>query len=93
MKKNLNYTITSSIKFTFNDSKTRNISFNSFQPEYERLKSKRSKVFVEKEGENNLNFSIKSGDITAFRASINEIITFGKIFESLMQLVQNSKNL
>ncbi|MBY8981661.1 MAG: hypothetical protein KGD57_01820 [Candidatus Lokiarchaeota archaeon] len=88
MSKDINYLIKSSIEIYFKNSQIRDISFNTFLPENRNLKSKRSKLKMEKEGKNNLRFFIESKDITAFRASINEIITFGKIFENVLNLVE-----
>ena len=88
MYKQYDYSIKSSINFYFKTSEIRDISFNTFLPEFNKITSKRSKLIMEKEGENNLKFYIESNDITAFRASINEIITFGKIFENIIDLVR-----
>ncbi len=88
MYKQDDYSIKSSINFYFKTSEIRDISFNTFLPEFNKITSKRSKLIMEKEGENNLKFYIESNDITAFRASLNEIITFGKIFENIIDLVK-----
>ncbi|MBN1215173.1 MAG: hypothetical protein JXA99_06985 [Candidatus Lokiarchaeota archaeon] len=88
MYKQDDYSIKSSVNFYFKTSEIRDISFNTFLPEFNKINSKRSKLTMEKEGENNLKFYIESNDITAFRASINEIITFGKIFENIIDIIQ-----
>jgi tRNA threonylcarbamoyladenosine modification (KEOPS) complex Pcc1 subunit len=38
--------------------------------------------------ENSIIFQINSKDITAFRASVNEIITFGKIVDNCFYLIE-----
>ncbi len=91
MSKNISFSIKSTIEFQFNTSQTRDISFNSFLPEFKRLQTKRSKISIEKKNSLNIVFEIKSSDITAFRASINEIISFGKVITESMKIVDNSK--
>ncbi|MBY9008000.1 MAG: hypothetical protein KGD63_14760 [Candidatus Lokiarchaeota archaeon] len=87
MKKQNDCSIKSSIEFYFNNTKNRDISFITFLPEFNKINSKRSRITMEKEGENYLKFYIDSNDITAFRASINEIITFRKIYENIIELI------
>jgi len=91
MSKNISFSIKSTIEFQFNTSQTRDISFNSFLPEFKQLQTKRSKISIEKKNSLNIVFEIKSSDITAFRASINEIISFGKVITESMKIVDNSK--
>ncbi|MFX1386723.1 MAG: KEOPS complex subunit Pcc1 [Promethearchaeota archaeon] len=91
MNKNNNFSIKSTIEFQFESSQIRDISFNSFLPEFKRLKKKRSNILVEKKNDTSLIFMIKSYDITAFRASINEVINFGKVITDSMKIVDNSK--
>ncbi len=89
MNKNNFYTIKSTLKLKFNTSKLCDISYNSFLPEFNIVKSKRSTISMKKE-EYSLIFQIDSDDITAFRASINEIISFGKVIDSTLKIVENS---
>ena len=90
MSQNKIFSIESCIEFKFNDSETRDISYNSFIPGIEKLQTNRAKVFVEKRNSNILIFKIKSNDITAFRASINEIISFGKIIDNTIEITEIS---
>ncbi|MBY8983467.1 MAG: hypothetical protein KGD65_00205 [Candidatus Lokiarchaeota archaeon] len=90
MSQNRIFSIESCIELKFNDSETRDISYNSFIPEIEKLQTNRAKVLVEKKNSNILNFKIESNDITAFRASINEIINFGKIIENTINITEIS---
>lgn len=90
MSQNRIFSITSSIELKFNDSETRDISYNSFIPGIKRLQTNRSKVLVEKRNSNILIFKIESNDITAFRASINEIISFGKIIDNTIRITEIS---
>ncbi|MHA2281052.1 MAG: KEOPS complex subunit Pcc1 [Promethearchaeota archaeon] len=88
MSQNKIFSINSCIELKFNDSKTRDISYTSFNPEIKKLQTNRSKVLVEKKNSNILIFKIESNDITAFRASINEIISFGKIIDNTIRITE-----
>ncbi len=90
MSQNQTFSIKSWIELKFSDSETRDISFNSFIPELKKLQTNRSKVLVEKKNSNFLIFKIESNDITAFRASINEIISFGKIIDNTVRITEIS---
>ncbi|MFW9879986.1 MAG: KEOPS complex subunit Pcc1 [Candidatus Thorarchaeota archaeon] len=90
MNKNKLFTIESIIKLNFNNPQIRDISYNSFIPEIKKLQTNRSKVLVEKLNENKLVFKIESYDITAFRASMNEIINFGKVIDNILQIAEIS---
>ncbi len=92
MSKNNYFSIKSTIEFQFETSQIRDISFNSFLPEFKRLKTKRSEISMEKKENLNIIFEIRSSDITAFRASVNEITSFGKIITDSIKIVDNSKN-
>ncbi|MFX0002414.1 MAG: KEOPS complex subunit Pcc1 [Candidatus Hodarchaeota archaeon] len=92
MNKNNFFSIKSKIEFRFNNTRIRDLSFNSFLPEFQRLKTKRSKISIEKKNDLSIIFEIISNDITAFRASINEIISFGKIITDSIMIVDNPKN-
>ncbi|MFX0020896.1 MAG: KEOPS complex subunit Pcc1 [Candidatus Hermodarchaeota archaeon] len=92
MSKNNYFSIKSSIEFIFDTTQIRDISYNSFLPEFKRLKTKRSEISIEKKNSSSIIFIVKSNDITAFRASVNEITSFGKIIAESMKIVDNSKN-
>ncbi len=79
------FSIKSSVHLNFSDSQLRDMAYNSFLPEMKKLQTKRSKVTMEKSNETLL-FKIESTDITAFRASISDIISLGKIVESTLKL-------
>ncbi len=84
-------TIKSTLEFQFKTPELYNYSYNSFLPEFNKFhKSKRSTLSLRKE-ENSLIFSIESKDITAFRATINEIISFGRIFEGVLNVVNRTE--
>lgn len=74
------FTIKSTVEIKFKNSQLCAIAYNSYIPEFNIKKSKRSEVKLEKFNESLL-FIIESEDITAFRAVINEIVSFGKIIE------------
>ena len=79
------FTIKAIIELIFTNSETRDISYDSFLPEFNKQKSKRSQMRIEKKN-NSLIFYIESTDITAFRASINDIIGLGKIIEGVLEI-------
>ena len=79
--------IKSTLNLDFKDSQICDFAYNSFLPEFNRLKTKRSQITMEKK-ENSLNFKIESKDITAFRATISEIIALGKIVENTFELTK-----
>ncbi|MCK4287540.1 MAG: hypothetical protein KAX18_15115 [Candidatus Lokiarchaeota archaeon] len=84
------FSIESLVELKFNNSETRDISYNSFIPGIKKLQTNRSKVFIEKKPPNVLIFKIESNDITAFRASINEIISFGKVIDDTISITEIS---
>ena len=84
------FTIESTIEFAFNETRLRDISYNSFIPEIKKLQTNRSQVLIEKKNQLNLIFKVESNDITAFRASVNEIISFGKVITNTMKIIENS---
>ncbi|MFX1525776.1 MAG: KEOPS complex subunit Pcc1 [Promethearchaeota archaeon] len=90
MNQNGFFSIKSWIELKFNNSEIRDLSYNSFIPEIKKLQTNRSKVFVEKKDSDLLIFKIEGSDITAFRASINEIINFGKIIDNTVKLTEIS---
>ncbi len=90
MNKNNLLIIKSTLEFQFKTPELCNYSYNSILPEFKVQKSKRSTVSLKKE-EKSLIFLIESRDITAFRASINEIISFGRIFEGVLNIVNNTQ--
>ena len=79
------FTINSTVELKFKNSQLCEIAYNSYIPEFNIKKSKRSEVKLEKLNES-LIFTIESEDITAFRATLNEIVSFGKIIEGSYQL-------
>lgn len=88
MSNNNYYTIKSTVEFNFKNSHLCEISYNSFLPELDERKSRRSKITMEKK-DSSLIFKIESRDITAFRATINEIIGFGKIITNSLRIAHN----
>ena len=81
------YKIKSSLEIQFKNSHLCDISYNSFLPEFNIQKSKRSTISLLKK-EKSLMFQIESNDITAFRASINEIISFGRTLDGVLKIVE-----
>ena len=90
MNKNSCFSIKSTLEFNFESSRIRDISYNSFLPEFKKLQSRRSQISMEKRNKNTILFKISSNDITAYRASVNEIISFGKIITNSLEIVNNS---
>ncbi len=85
MNQNNYYSVNSTIELKFDNSHTRDISYNSFLPELNQTRSKRSQIKMEKLNKSIL-FYVESTDITAFRASVSDIIGFGKIVEGTLSL-------
>lgn len=90
MSKNNYFSIKCTIEFNFESSRIRDISYESFLPEFKKLQKKRSQISMTKRNEKIILFEIKSNDITAYRASINEIISFGKVIANSLKIVNNS---
>jgi len=84
------FSINSIIELKFNSSKIRDISYDAFLPEFKKLQTKRSTVSMEKKHKNYIIFTISSTDITAFRASVNEIISFGKVIANSLKIVDKT---
>ena len=84
------FSLKSTIKMLFKNYISRDISYNTFLPDLKKLQTKRSNVTIEKSDKDSLIFNLESKDITAFRASINEIISFGKIIENSLKIIENS---
>lgn len=81
------YKIKSSLEIQFKNSNLCDISYNSFLPEFNIQKSKRSTISLVKK-EKSLVFQIESNDVTAFRATINEIISFGRTLDGVLKIVE-----
>ena len=83
------FTIRSTVSFVFKNAHMLDLSYNSFLPELikHQAKKTRSKVVMEKNDKNTLVFFVESTDITAFRASINDIIGFGRILEGVINII------
>ena len=79
------YSVKSTVELTFKDSNTCTFAYISFLPELKKSRSHRSRILMEKQN-NILVFTIESADITAFRASISDIISFGKIIDNTLHL-------
>ncbi|MFX1417894.1 MAG: KEOPS complex subunit Pcc1 [Promethearchaeota archaeon] len=90
MSKNNYISVKSTIELLFKNPQMRDISYTSFLPEFNKLQTKRSNIVMEKKNDKSLIFKIQSNDITAFRASINEIISFGKVVSNSFEIVDNS---
>jgi tRNA threonylcarbamoyladenosine modification (KEOPS) complex Pcc1 subunit len=82
------FSIQSTIKFTFENSDLCSYCYNTFIPELNGFESTRSNVLMEKK-DKSLLFTVQSNDITAFRASVNEIIGFGKIIDQSIHISEN----
>ena len=81
------FSISAQIELKFKDPQIRDFSYNSYLPEYKKVSTNRSKISISKE-QNSLLFFIESTDITAFRASVNDIISLGKVVENTLKLCQ-----
>lgn len=87
-KSTCNFSIQSTIKLLFKNSDLCAFCHNAFSPELNSIESKRSKILMEKK-DKSLIFTIESKDITAFRASVDEIISFGKVIDNTIHISEN----
>lgn len=87
------YSISSTIQFNFESTPLRDYSYKAYQPELDIFETDRSNVVMNKKGSHILEFRIESKDITAFRATINDVVSFGKILEGVSFLRENYTNL
>ncbi len=87
MSQDTPFSIKSTLILDFKDTKVCEFAYNSFLPEFDRLKAKRSQIIMDQK-ENSLIFEIQSQDITAFRATISDIIALGKIVENTIELTK-----
>ena len=90
MNKGNIFTIKSSIEIIFKDPQLCDISYDSFSPEFKKLQTNRSKVSMEIVNHNSLLFRVESKDFTALRASISEIVNFGRIIENTLKITDTS---
>lgn len=79
------FSIESQVVIHFSNSDLCNIAYQSFLPDFNTKVSPRSKITMEKNN-SSLIFNIKSIDITAFRASINEIINYFRIIDNTFEI-------
>jgi len=82
------FSIQSTIKLLFKNSDLCSYCYNAFYPELNSIESKRSITSMEKKGKS-LIFTIESNDITAFRASMDEIISFSKVIDNTIHISEN----
>ena len=85
MKQESPFFIKSKIELVFSNPELSRFAYKSFLPDLRSKRSSRSVINVKLSNES-LFFYIKSRDITAFRASINEIINLGKIVEDTIEI-------
>ena len=80
------FLIKSDVEFQFERSELRDMAYEAYLPELETLNTKRSSMEMTKVGAISLKFTMRSSDITAFRASSSDLISFGKIIEGTQKL-------
>ena len=85
MRKRSSFFIKSNVELIFSDPKLSKFAYESFLPELNSKKSDRSVIHMRLNNES-LVFNIESTDITAYRASINEIINLGKIIDETLEV-------
>ncbi|MBY9003127.1 MAG: CTAG/PCC1 family protein [Candidatus Lokiarchaeota archaeon] len=79
------FSIESQVVIKFSNPNLCNIAYQSFLPDFNTKLSPRSKITMDKNN-SSLIFNINSNDITAFRASINEIINNFRIFDHTLEI-------
>ncbi len=80
------FSIESQVVLKFSNSDLCNIAYQSFLPDFNTKVSSRSKITMDKKNSSMI-FKINSVDITAFRASINEIINLGRIILEIYDIM------
>jgi len=85
MRKRNSFFIKSNIEFIFSNPELSKFAYESFLPELNSKRSDRSVIHMSLNNESLL-FNIESRDITAYRASINEIINLGKIIDDTLEI-------
>ena len=85
MENQKSFSIESQVFIKFSNSNICNIAYQSFLPDFNTKTSPRSKITMDKNN-SSLIFNINSNDITAFRASINEIINNFRIFDHTLEI-------
>lgn len=79
------FTIESQVVIKCSNSNLCNIAYQSLLPDFNAKSSSRSRLTIDKK-KTSLIFTVNSSDITAFRASINEIINFGRIISEIYSI-------
>lgn len=85
MRRGSSFYIKSNVELIFSDSKLSKFAYESFLPELSSKRIDRSVIHMRLNDES-LVFNIESRDITAYRASINEIINLGKIIDDSIEI-------
>ena len=79
------FSIESRVKINFSNSELCNTAYQSILPDFNTKSSHRSQISLEKK-DSSLIFHIESIDITAFRASISDIINFVRIMNDITEI-------
>ncbi|MHA1105477.1 MAG: KEOPS complex subunit Pcc1 [Promethearchaeota archaeon] len=85
MENQKSFSIESQVVIKFSNFNLCNVAYQSFLPDFNTKISPRSKITMVKKN-SSLIINIKSIDITAFRASINEIINLARIFDDTLEI-------
>ena len=85
MRRRSSFFIKSNVELIFANPKISKFAYESFLPELNSKKRDRSVIHM-KLNNKSLEFYIESRDITAYRASINEIIILGKIIDEILEI-------
>ncbi|MHA1109957.1 MAG: KEOPS complex subunit Pcc1 [Promethearchaeota archaeon] len=87
---NSKWVINCSLSLKFDTEEDATIFYTSFMPEHGTIPRKRTEVALEQSKENII-FTIKAKDVTAFRATINSILQFGNIVFKVIEKVDSLK--
>lgn len=85
---NENWKIINEITLDLGSEENAEIFYNAFTPELDYMPMKRSDMKITKNG-SKINLSVKSLDITAFRASINSILQFTNVVDTIIDYIEN----
>jgi len=85
-----NWVINCTLSLKFDTEEDATIFYTSFMPEHGTIPRKRTEVDL-KQSADNIIFTIKAKDVTAFRATINSILQFGNIVFKVIEKVDSLK--
>jgi tRNA threonylcarbamoyladenosine modification (KEOPS) complex Pcc1 subunit len=85
-----NWKVNCELRIDMKNQEDAEIFLNSFSPEIDTIPMKRASMNIRKENQN-IFFQIKALDLTAFRASMNSLLQFGNVVDTIIDYVDNGQ--